>query len=226
MSEPKEVRRWRILSYMRGTENVQTISGPLTEVIEVVEATVYQYAVDQWDYFVEETMKSRAALTEAEREIAELRKKLASIMPTIVGNIKFTQATAGTWEKPGEAEREIAILRDKQTQHESTLLETMRVRDEAEREIAELKREALGALSKREIEFEQDNAKLRAQVEFAITEMKRLHHSNFTSLLAATAWMGIPERKREAFIEEHISNSKFILDRALEQLKGGPDGKV
>ena len=85
-SEPKEVRRWWIETHesLKNKEfyNRKNIwpqvynSDVVPNTIEVVEATVYQYAVDQWDYFVEETMKSRTALTKAEREIAKLNGKL------------------------------------------------------------------------------------------------------------------------------------------------------
>lgn len=34
----------------------------------------------------------------------------------------------------------------------------------------------------------------------------------YHALLAATAWMGIKESKREAFIAEHMSNVKFCAE--------------
>lgn len=127
------------------------------------------------------------------------------------GLIQVVEATALT-----EAERTIAILRDKQTQHESTLLETMRVRDEAEREIVELKREALGALSKREIEFEQDNAKLRAQVEEIERAMIECYRSD--NELPAGLWCG------DALVDlGYMFNEDGEI---LEKTEGGPDGEV
>lgn len=193
-SEPKEVRRWWIETHEslknKGFYNRKNVwpqvynSDVVPNTIEVVEATAYQYAVDQWDYFVEETGKARTALTEAERTVAELTGRVSGLVS------KLIEVENGLH---GDCHVEIERLKS----------------------LLELRQEQVCV-----------NDTLRSKLEIAITEMKRLHHSNFTSLLAATAWMGIPERKRDAFIEEHVSNSKFILDRALEQIKGGTDGKV
>lgn len=66
-------------------------------------------------------------------------------------------------------------------------------------------------------------AELEKKLEIAETELKRMLHANYISLLEATAYMGIPEKKRDAFIESHLSNAKFICEKALEQIKGGSE---
>lgn len=72
----------------------------------------------------------------------------------------------------------------------------------------------LGVLKKcRDIIEKQDRA-----LEKCKTELHRMHNCNFTSLLEATAWMGIPERKRDAFIKAHMSNADFIRDKCLKEL--------
>lgn len=48
------------------------------------------------------------------------------------------------------------------------------------------------------------------------TEMRRLRNAAYHGLLEATAFMGIPEWKRENFIANQMSNFDFILDMAMK----------
>ncbi len=64
---------------------------------------------------------------------------------------------------------------------------------------------------------------LRHQLDLADETERKLRHSLkampqivYETLLEATAWMGIPEKKRENFIKERWKNVKFIVDKALE----------
>lgn len=49
------------------------------------------------------------------------------------------------------------------------------------------------------------------------TELRRMHNCVLTSLLEATAWMGIPLHKRDRFIKDHMQNADYILEQALKQ---------
>lgn len=70
-----------------------------------------------------------------------------------------------------------------------------------------------------------DYKKVVADVAMLTTEIKRMLDANYTSLLLCTAWMGIPDKKREDWIEEHLSNAKFICEKALKQLNDSEGGK-
>lgn len=48
-----------------------------------------------------------------------------------------------------------------------------------------------------------------------IADIEAMRDAAYHSLLLATAWMGTPEKKRENFIEEHMSNYDFIKNKAI-----------
>ncbi len=58
----------------------------------------------------------------------------------------------------------------------------------------------------------------RKAISTAQAALDTMLSANFHSLLAATAWMGIPEKKRENFVETHVSNAKFICDKAHAEI--------
>jgi hypothetical protein len=64
------------------------------------------------------------------------------------------------------------------------------------------------------------NISLREKLGVARAELERMRSCCYHSLLEATAWMGIPEKKRESFIKAQMSNANFIVDEALAKLEG------
>jgi hypothetical protein len=64
----------------------------------------------------------------------------------------------------------------------------------------------------------EENSALLQDVQALKTELIRMHDCVHKSLLAATAWMAIPESKRSKFITESMANADYIKDRAMRSL--------
>jgi hypothetical protein len=62
-------------------------------------------------------------------------------------------------------------------------------------------------------------AKANAEKAHLTTELKRMHNCVYMSLLAATAYMGIPDHKREKFIKEQMENADYLLEKALSEVQ-------
>lgn len=50
------------------------------------------------------------------------------------------------------------------------------------------------------------------------TRLKRTVSAAYYALLETTAWMGIPEHKRHAWIEEMMSNVRYCAENDLRHL--------
>lgn len=165
------------------------------------------------------------------------------------GDIEVVEAIALT-----EAERTITILRDKQTQHESTLLETMRVRGEAERAVAELKGEVEKWKQKFQDYFEaacadyrkcaEERDNLRKEVERLKNQpigqelfrslnntIDRLNTELMDAQKEATTLRAQVDVCKAALEVYAMTNETFpeygdVARQTLVSIKGGPDGKV
>lgn len=61
----------------------------------------------------------------------------------------------------------------------------------------------------------EENEKHICRIKEIELEMHRLRNAAYHGLLEATAWMGIPEKKRDNFITNQMSNFDFILNKAM-----------
>ena len=57
------------------------------------------------------------------------------------------------------------------------------------------------------------------KLEIATKQLKAVPQITFETLLEITAWMGIPEHKRQACISERLANVKYIIDKALAEIE-------
>jgi len=57
---------------------------------------------------------------------------------------------------------------------------------------------------------------LTARVKKLEAQLQSMPNIMYLELLETTAWMGIPEKKREDCISAQVDNIKFIVNRALE----------
>ena len=60
-------------------------------------------------------------------------------------------------------------------------------------------------------------ASLRSACDKLAAALESMPQVMFESLLHCSAWMGVPEKKRIAFISEDSSNIQFIVDKALAE---------
>jgi len=57
---------------------------------------------------------------------------------------------------------------------------------------------------------------LIARIKKLEAQLRSMPNIMYLELLETTAWMGIPENKREACIKQQVSNIQFIVDKTLE----------
>lgn len=68
------------------------------------------------------------------------------------------------------------------------------------------------------VSLAQSHENLRAKLNIAVKALQKQPQIVYETLLEATAWMGIPDEKRENFIKERVENVKSIIDKALCQV--------
>lgn len=65
----------------------------------------------------------------------------------------------------------------------------------------------------------QQNADVISAMIEAITELSKVRPNAYFTALEMSAWLGIPEKKRERYVKEFVDNMAYMPDKALAKLE-------